>query len=225
MKIRFPGTRPADHEQANGAGTLDTEADSAWVRVASNWAGNGPGSLQQCGTVALPRIGTEVLVNFLGGDPDKPVIVGQLYNQEAPPPAMSRAGELPGNRHLSGMKSREVEGGRANQLCFDDTPGQINAQLRSDHSSSELNLGFITHPRAEGHAEQRGDGAELRTDRTVTIRGARGVLISANGQLNSKGQSLSRTELSRLAETRRAGRLQACNPYYFFTWNYGIEST
>jgi len=201
VKIRFPGTRPADHEQANGAGTLDTEADSAWVRVASNWSGNGPGSLQQCGTVALPRIGTEVLVNFLGGDPDKPVIVGQLYNEVAQPPALSRAGELPGNRHLSGMKSREVEGVRANQLCFDDTPGEINAQLRSDHSNSELNLGFITYPRADGQAEQRGDGVELRTDRTVAIRGARGVLISANGQLNSKGLSLSRMELSRLAET------------------------
>ena len=201
VKIRFPGTRPADHEAAGGAGASDTDADSAWVRVASNWAGNGPGSLQQCGTVGLPRVGTEVLVNFLGGDPDRPVIVGQLYNQMAEPPALSEAGDLPGNRYLSGMKSREIEGIRANQLCFDDTPGEINAQLRSDHSSSELNLGFITHPRAEGQAEQRGDGAELRTDRTIAIRGAQGVLISANGQLDSKGLSLSRAELSRLAET------------------------
>lgn len=95
VKIRFPGTRAVDHEAAGGAGASDTEADSAWVRVASNWAGNGPGSLQQCGTVGLPRVGTEVLVNFLGGDPDRPVIVGQLYNQMAEPPALNSLGNLP----------------------------------------------------------------------------------------------------------------------------------
>jgi len=143
VKIRFPGTRPADHEAAGGAGASDTDADSAWVRVASNWAGNGPGSLQQCGTVGLPRVGTEVLVNFLGGDPDKPVIVGQLYNEVAEPTGLSNAGNLPGNRYLSGMKSREIKGGRANQLRFDDTNGEISVQLSSEHGASQLNLGWL----------------------------------------------------------------------------------
>ncbi|WP_312183549.1 type VI secretion system Vgr family protein, partial [Massilia timonae] len=140
VKIRFPGMRTSDHRHAHGAGASDTPADSAWVRVASNWAGAGPGSQQQAGTLGLPRVGTEVLVAFMGGDPDRPVILSQLYNQRAQPPALSRAGELPGNRYLSGMRSREIGGARGGQLLFDDTPGQIAVQLASEHAASELNL-------------------------------------------------------------------------------------
>ncbi|MYM90766.1 type VI secretion system tip protein VgrG [Rugamonas sp. FT82W] len=200
VKIRFPGTRAADHEEAAGRGASDSDRDSAWVRVASNWAGNGPGSLQQCGTVALPRVGTEVLVNFLGGDPDKPVIVGQLYNQQAQPPALSNAGDLPGNRYLSGIKSREIKGSRGNQLRLDDTEGQISAQLASDHSASQLNLGWLSQQRIQGDGNARGEGAELRSDKAVAIRGGKGVLITASGQPNAAGLLLSREELLTAAE-------------------------
>ena len=195
VKIRFPGTRPADHEQANGAGTLDTEADSAWVRVASNWAGNGPGSLQQCGTVGLPRIGTEALVNFLGGDPDKPVIVGQLYNEVAEPAALNRLGNLPASRYLSGLKSREIRAGRSNQLRFDDTEGEISTQLATGHGGSELNMGYLTALDTHGHGPCRGEGIELRTDKAIAIRGARGLFLSAWGRLNGEDQHLAREEL------------------------------
>lgn len=200
VKIRFPGTRAVDHEQAANAGASDTQTDSAWVRVASNWAGNGPGSQEQCGTIALPRVGTEVLVNFLGGDPDKPVIVGQLFNQQAQPAALSCIGDLPGNRYLSGIKSREVQGTRANQLRLDDTQGQISAQLASDHGRSELNLGFLTQPRVNGAGDSRGEGAELRSNKAVAIRGVKGVLITASHQANSTDSLLSRDELSSTAE-------------------------
>lgn len=200
VKIRFPGTRQADHEEAANAGASDIETDSAWVRVASNWAGNGPGSLQQCGTVSLPRIGTEVLVNFLGGDPDKPVIVGQFYNQQAQPAALSNRGDLPGNRYLSGIRSREVKGDSANQLRFDDTNGQISAQLASDYGASQLNLGWLSQPRADGQAEQRGSGAELRSDMNVAVRGMQGVLITAEPGNAETGKHLERSELIRIAE-------------------------
>ncbi len=90
VKIRFPGMRAQDHEHAHGAGASGSPLDSAWVRVASNWAGNGPGSAQQCGTLGLPRVGTEVLVAFLGGDPDKPIVLAQLFNGQALPPAAQR---------------------------------------------------------------------------------------------------------------------------------------
>ncbi|GJI99160.1 hypothetical protein RugamoR57_58780 [Duganella caerulea] len=198
VKIRFPGTRAVDHEEAAGIGASDSERDSAWVRVASNWAGNGPGSLQQCGAVALPRVGTEVLVNFLGGDPDKPVIVGQLYNQQAQPPALSNVGELPGNRYLSGIKSREIKGSRGNQLRLDDTEGQISAQLSSDHGESQLNLGYITRPRMQGDGDFRGEGAELRSDKSVAVRGAGGVLVTANAGGGVIGKQLERGELTRI---------------------------
>ncbi len=193
VKIRFPGTRAVDHEQAANAGASDTQTDSAWVRVASNWAGNGPGSLQQCGTIGLPRIGTEVLVNFLGGDPDKPVIVGQLYNQQACPPALSNVGDLPGNRYLSGIKSREIKGARANQLRLDDTNGQISAQLSSDHADTELNLGFLTDLRRDGVGSARGEGAELVTAESIAVRAGNGILLAA--KLDASGAQLARAEL------------------------------
>jgi type VI secretion system secreted protein VgrG len=199
VKIRFPGTRAVDHEEAANAGASNTETDSAWVRVASNWAGNGPGSLGQCGIIGLPRIGTEVLINFLGGDPDKPVIVGQLYNQQAQPPALSNQGDLPGNRYLSGIKSREIKGSRANQLQLDDTNGQISAQLASDHGTSQLNLGFLTGPKTNGPSGPRGQGAELRSDMKVAIRGAEGVLITAE-TAELDGQHLDRSAMNSLAQ-------------------------
>ncbi|MCS0807807.1 type VI secretion system tip protein VgrG [Massilia agilis] len=200
VKIRFPGMRDEDHKHAHGAGASNSPADSAWVRVASNWAGNGPGSQQQCGTLGLPRVGTEVLVAFLGGDPDKPVVISQLFNQRAVPPALSKAGDLPGNRYLSGARSREVGGARGNQLRFDDTRGQISAQVASDHAASELNLGWLTEPKANGHGEPRGEGAELRSDEAVAVRGGKGVLLSAHPARHAMSDQLERGHLTGLAE-------------------------
>jgi type VI secretion system secreted protein VgrG len=171
IKIRFPGTRAADHAHAAGAGASDTDADSAWVRVAMPWAGNGP------------------------------VIVGQLYNQAGMPAALSSRGALPGNRYLAGLRSREVRGTRGNQLRLDDTPAQISAQLASDHGASELNLGWLSTPRADGSGEPRGEGAELRSDHAVAIRGGKGVLVSAQARADAAGGQLDRPELAKVFET------------------------
>ena len=200
VKIRFPGMRAADHRHAHGAGASDSPADSAWVRVASNWAGNGSGSQQQSGALALPRVGSEVLVAFLGGDPDRPIIIAQLYNQRTAPPAFSRTGDLPGNRYVSGTRTHEIQGARGNQLRFDDTRGEISAQLASDHGASELNLGWLTRPRADGSGAPRGEGAELRSDLTVAVRGGQGVLISAEASPQAEGGQLDRPGLAGLAD-------------------------
>lgn len=199
VQIRFPGMRAADHAHAGGVGAMDEAGASAWVRVASNWAGDGPGA-RQCGVVALPRAGSEVLVIFLAGDPDKPVIIGQMFHHQAPPPALSERGELPGNRYQSGIRSREVRGARANQLRFDDTGGQISAQLASDHGHSELNLGYLTGPRQRGAGQPRGEGAELRSDEWLALRAAKGVLISADAQPGDAGAQMARAELVGMAE-------------------------
>ena len=200
VKIRFPATRQQDHQHAGGTGASDTDADSAWVRVATSWAGNGPGSAQQCGYLGLPRVGSEVLLAFLGGDPDRPIIVGQLYNHSAQPIALSTAGDLPGNRYLSGIKSREIKGTRANQLRFDDVQGQINAQLASDHGASQLNLGWLTQDRCNGQGKARGEGAELRTDEQLAMRAGKGMLLSAWTRLNGDGGQMARSEYLGLME-------------------------
>lgn len=202
VKVRFPGTRPEDHGHAQGAGASDGDRDSAWVRVASTWASN------QWGTITLPRVGDEVIVDFLGGDPDKPIVVGQVYGGVAPPPSFSHTGSLPGNRYVAGIKSKEVQGTRYNQLRLDDTPGQINAQLASQHGHSELNLGWLTQPRNKGKGEARGEGAELRSDNAVAVRGAQGVLISAAARPKAGGRQLDRTELIGLVEAMQGVQRQ-----------------
>lgn len=196
VKVRFPGTREEDHQDGAGAG--NTDRDSAWVRVASYWAG------QQWGSINLPRVGDEVLVAFLGGDPDKPVIVGRVYSGKAAPPAFGHAGGLPGNRFLAGIKSKEVGGMRYNQLRLDDTPGQISAQLASEHGHSQLNLGYLTHPRRDGKGEARGEGVELRSDQSVVVRAARLMLLTTQAMLGGAGQQLEREPLQALLEGSQA---------------------
>ena len=194
VKVRFPGARAEDHEHAQGAGASGSDRDSAWVRVASNWAGI------QRGMITLPRVGDEVMIDFLGGDPDKPIIVAQVHGGRSRPHAFSGVGGLPGNRYQSGIKSREVGGSRYNQLRLDDTPGQISAQLASEHGHSALNLGWLSHPRRDGKGEARGEGAELRSDHAVAVRGAQGVLISAAASPGAGGAQLDRDELLTLVD-------------------------
>jgi len=85
---------------------------SCWLRVATSWAGNG------WGMISLPRIGQEVVVAFLEGDPDQPLVVGSVYNAEQKPPY-----ELPTNATVSTLKSRSKLSGEANafnELRFED---------------------------------------------------------------------------------------------------------
>ena len=194
VKVRFPGCRPADHAHAQGAGASDSDTDSAWVRVASSWAG------EHYGAISLPRAGDECLVTFIGGDPDKPVITGRVHGGRTPPPAFTHSGSLPGNRFLSGIKSREVGGQRYNQLRMDDTPGQISAQLGSKHGHSQLNLGHLRHPRRAGQGAPRGEGAELRSDEHLALRAAKGMLLTAWKRLNAADSQLARSEFLSLME-------------------------
>ncbi|MGJ7915840.1 type VI secretion system Vgr family protein [Massilia sp. LXY-6] len=196
IKLRFPGTRKQDHP--DGAGASDTDRDSAWVRVASHWASD------RWGDISLPRVGDEVLVEFLAGDPDKPIVVGRLYGGTALPPSFSHTGELPGNRFLAGIKSKEVQGARYNQLRLDDTPGQISAQLASEHGHSQLNLGYLTHPRRDGEGQARGEGAELRSDQSVVVRAARLMLLTTQAMLGAAGKQLEREQLKALVEGSQA---------------------
>lgn len=92
-----------------------TAASSCWVRVASPSAGNG------FGMVSLPRLGQEVVVDFLEGDPDRPLITGRVYNAQQKPPY-----ELPAHATVSTLKSRSKLGGAAefNELRFEDKKGE-----------------------------------------------------------------------------------------------------
>jgi type VI secretion system secreted protein VgrG len=156
---------------------LHDEQSSAWVRVASSWAGG------NFGGISLPRIGQEVIVQWLDGNPDRPIITGRVYNGENMAPW-----ELPRQQALSGIRSSELKGaggagGRNNHLLLDDTAGQIQAVLSSDHHRSQLNLGYLTRVLdTTGRKDHRGEGFELRTDGWGAVRAAKGVLVTAWGQ-------------------------------------------
>ncbi|AVD88656.1 type VI secretion system tip protein VgrG [Pseudomonas sp. SWI44] len=148
------------------------DKSSVWLRVASGWAGQGIAGLQ------LPRVGMEVLVSFLEGDPDQPLVTGCLYHGVNMPHY-----KLPDLKTLATIKSKEYKGSRGNELRIDDTTGEISIALRSDHGASALNLGYLTHPRPSGGAP-RGEGFELRTDRHGAVRAAGGLLITTEPRPN-----------------------------------------
>ena len=90
------------------------ENSSCWVRVAQVWAGKGWGGIH------TPRIGQEVLVDFLEGDPDQPIITGRVYNKDNMPPY-----KLPANKTISGIKSNSSKGGEGfNEMRFEDKKGE-----------------------------------------------------------------------------------------------------
>lgn len=175
-------------EHPNGTAQFNERSSTA-VRVAMPSAGEG------FGHQFLPRIGQEVLVDFLFGDIDRPVVVGVLYNGRHPPPLFSGGGALPGNRTLSGIRSREHHGSGYSELLMDDTPGQVRARLAATPHATELNLGRLTTPRQDGHAQLRGDGAELRSDAAIAVRAATGLLLTTYARKMAQGAQLDRQEL------------------------------
>ncbi len=137
----------------------------------------------------IPRIGQEVIVDFIGGDPDLPVCTGRLHNQANLPPWA-----FPGQSALAGFRSRELTResgnsavGRSNHLVLDDTAEKIQAQLKSDHQHSQLSLGHIARIEDNaGRKEPRGEGFELRTDGHGVLRAKDGLLVTTEGRPNAQ---------------------------------------
>lgn len=184
IKIRFLFTRPDDHTHDNGAGTNDSDTDSAWVDVLTPWAGEG------YGVRFLPRIGEIVVIDFFDGNIDRPFVVGRIHEGQRSPTKFDKKGRLPETQKLNGIRSQEVQGEGFNQLRFDDTTGQISAQLHSSHAASQLNLGDLSHPKEQAEGERRGEGFELRTDQWGAIRAGEGLLISTHKQQAARGSHI-----------------------------------
>ena len=157
-------------------GTFD-QASSPWIRVMLPMAG------QYFGQMCLPRVGQEVLVQFLDGNMDHPIVVGVVYNRDNMPPW-----HLPAQRSLAGLRSRELNSGGdggSNHLVLDDTKGALQAQLKSDHEHSQLSLGSITPiETSDGRMDARGDGWELATNAWGVARANRGMLLTTEARPN-----------------------------------------
>ena len=136
------------------------EKSSCWVRVAQVWAG------AKWGAIHIPRIGQEVIVDFLDGDPDRPIITGRLYNADNMPPY-----ELPANQTQSGIKSRSSKGGTANnfnEIRFEDKKGQEHLHTQAEKDMSTL----VKHCQT----------LEVGVDRSIVVGNDENTLVKNNRQ-------------------------------------------
>jgi type VI secretion system secreted protein VgrG len=156
VKVQF-------HWDRSGKNDADS---SCWVRVATPWAG------KQWGMIHIPRVGQEVVIDFLEGDPDRPVIVGSVYNAEMMPPYT-----LPANRTQSGIKSRSSASGgpdNFNELRFEDKKGSEQLFVHAEKDST-----FETeHDRSEwvGHDET----VKVDNNRTRNVGADEKITIGSN---------------------------------------------
>lgn len=190
IKVRFLFTRTEDHAHDGGAGSNDSDTDSAWVDVLTPWAGEGYGAR------FLPRKDELVVIDFFDGNIDRPFVTGRIHEAQRSPTKFDIKGQLPDTKKLSGIRSKEVDGEGYNQLRFDDTTGQISAQLHSSHSSTQLNLGNLSHPKDKAESEGRGEGFELRTDSWGAIRASKGILLSSESSEQAQGEQLTRSNIN-----------------------------
>ncbi|CAN7575058.1 type VI secretion system Vgr family protein [Duganella sp. LjRoot269] len=167
------------------------DSSGTWVRVAEALAG------PNWGSQFTPRIGTEVLVDFIDNDMDRPLVVAQLYTGSDQPPYA--AGEDSGANHagtLSGIHSHNFDGGGYNQWQLDDTPGQVRTRLATSSAATQLNLGYLVAQSA-GSAQRgayRGAGFELRTDAWAVLRGGEGVLLTTSARA-AQGSGVASTQM------------------------------
>ncbi|WNW13958.1 type VI secretion system tip protein TssI/VgrG [Pseudomonas sp. DTU_2021_1001937_2_SI_NGA_ILE_001] len=170
IKVRFHWDREAQSD----------EHSSCWIRVASSWAGN------RYGAVSLPRVGMEVLVTFLEGDPDQPLVSGCLYHGDHPLPYA-----LPEHRTRSLFKSMSSPGGGGfNELRIEDRQGQeqiyIHAQRDWDEEighDQKIHVGHERHERIEANSYSHFQGEEHRTtlgDRLTDVQASDHLSVAQN---------------------------------------------
>src|SRR6185436_12445668 len=94
---------------------------SCWMRVSQNWAG------KRWGAIFIPRVGQEVIVDFLEGDPDRPIITGRVYNGDMPPPYAGGSGVV------SGLKSQTHKGAGSNEMSMDDTANKEKITIHAQY--------------------------------------------------------------------------------------------
>lgn len=211
IKVQFHWQRGAQgsHRLGHPAGDCNAPASQAsgtWVRVAQDWAG------QNWGGVFVPRLGQEVVIAFLDGDIDRPVVIGAAYNGQgqangqgnqvgggaatatgnAPAwfPGDQKSGALQGHAHastLSGFRSQSLDssqsgGGAHNQLVMDDTGGQGRVLLHTTQAQTWLQIGHLLQQHGNQRLQPRGHGLELHTQAQGALRAARGLHLSTHAR-------------------------------------------
>lgn len=150
------------------------EKSSCWVRVSHPWAG------QNFGAIHIPRIGQEVVVDFLEGDPDQPLITGRVYNAQQMPPW-----DLPANATQSGILTRSSKGGayaNANAIRFEDKKGSeqlwIHAEKNQDIEVENDETHWVGHDRHK--TIDHDEVVHVKHDRTETVDSNESISIGVN---------------------------------------------
>ncbi|WOD27683.1 type VI secretion system Vgr family protein [Alloalcanivorax xenomutans] len=177
---------------------LGDASSGIWVPVAEALAG------PNWGANFLPRIDSEVLVEFRQGDIDQPVVIGQLYNGEVKPPfGVAREDGTNHAGTVSGLQTREHDGKgdhspTLQRLLLDDTPKQVSVRLETSLARSGLGLGYLVDysvtPGPTRRGALRGQGWELATQAWTTVRAGRGLLISASAKAKGQGTQMEMNE-------------------------------
>lgn len=140
------------------------DKSSCWIRVSQAWAGPRWGSLY------LPRIGQEVVVEFLEGDPDRPIVTGSVYNGQNPPPI-----DLPGDKTQSTLRSNSSPGGNgANELRFEDAAGREQLYM---HAQKDFNI-VVENDKSQQVG--RNETLRVKKDRSRTIEGNQSLEVKLN---------------------------------------------
>lgn len=142
------------------------ENSSCWIRVSHPWAG------QNWGMIAIPRIGQEVIVEFLEGDPDRPIITGRVYNADQMPPW-----SLPANMTQSGILTRSTKGGNintANAIRFEDKKGAEQLWIHAEKDQD------IEVENDESHSVGHDRSKSIGNDETVSVGNDRNESVTKN---------------------------------------------
>jgi type VI secretion system secreted protein VgrG len=179
VKVRFHW----DREATGGADS------SCWVRVASFWAGSGWGAIH------IPRVGQEVIVDFLEGDPDCPIVVGSVYNAQNPCPY-----ELPANKTQSGILSRSSKGGSPanyNEIRLEDKKGgeeilihaekNLTTEVESDENRSVGHDRVTSVKNDETTKVAQKQSLTVGSDRSATITGSDMTTVGQSQMVNVGG--------------------------------------
>ncbi|MCC5810516.1 MAG: type VI secretion system tip protein VgrG [Ectothiorhodospiraceae bacterium] len=181
------------------------ENSSCWVRVSQSLAGSGWGS------IFMPRIGQEVIVSFLEGDPDRPIIVGRVYNADCMPPF-----GLPDSAMISGVKSNSTPGGAGyNEISMNDKAGEelLHVHAQKDHDivvgNDESHAVGHDRSRSVGNDEQTSVGNNrskaVGSNETIRIGADRTETVGANESVTvaqDRAHTVGKNDILNVAMTR-----------------------
>ncbi|PWD64446.1 type VI secretion system Vgr family protein [Pectobacterium parmentieri] len=174
IKLQFPWDR---------YGASDDQS-SCWVRVSQGWAGG------QYGMIAIPRIGHEVIVSFLEGDPDQPIVTGRTFHATNPSPY-----PLPANKTRTSLRTSTHKGAGFNELRFEDQSGQEEVFIHAQKDMNTVVLNNRSTTVTADHTENIGgnqtvsvikdQSTEIQGQQTIAIHGNRSTVIGTEGKEES----------------------------------------